>query len=374
MRLFSHTGNKKKSLFNDKSVLTPLHLLEDDEIVDREKEMKIIADYIKRVLAGLSSKILFIYGSSGLGKTSITRYVLSKLQVEGIEEALPIYINCLDKRTKHSILTELMRFFRAFYDGKGRSSDEILEDFKNEVKKEDKVPIIVLDNFDRLSDLESLLWSLMDLRSYFHCGIILISTGKFDLSSKLGFRIKSILNVEELYFSSYNKELIFQIMKARVKSAFSVKVADKALKLIAEYIEQKDSNMKIAFNILINAGELAEWTNSNSIEEKRVKKAIEELEKINLLEKIREMERKGGKELEVLKCIMELKGKKIDSGSLFEYMKKRGIRMSRRSFVNYINYLEKEGFIKTRSIVKGRGRSREIELKTEKKMMLEGTI
>ena len=96
MKLFSEIKKSKVSLFKDKTVLTSRHLLEDEEVVDREEEIERIADYIKRVLAEGSFQILFIYGSSGLGKTVITRYVLSKLQVENVAQALPIYIDYRD--------------------------------------------------------------------------------------------------------------------------------------------------------------------------------------------------------------------------------------------------------------------------------------
>jgi len=42
-------------------------LLKDEEVIDREKEIDAITDYIKRVLNGRYSKVLFIYSSSGLG-------------------------------------------------------------------------------------------------------------------------------------------------------------------------------------------------------------------------------------------------------------------------------------------------------------------
>lgn len=126
--------------------------------------------------------------------------------------------------------------------------------------------------------------------------------------------------------------------------------------------------MKIAFNLLMNAGEIAEWENSNEINEKHASQAISEMEKVLIGERLREMEKKRRNELIVLKCIAELDGKqRIDSGSLFEYLKERGIKISRRSFANYINYLEKEGFIETKPIIKGRGRSREVKLRAQLK-------
>ena len=300
MRLFSEIKRSKVSLFRDKTVLASKHLLEDEEVVDREEEIERIADYIKRVLAEGSFQILFIYGSSGLGKTAITRYVLNKLQTENVEQALPIYVDCIDKNTRHSILSELMRFFRAFYDGKGRGCDEILEDFISQLKRSKQIPIITLDNFDRVSDLEKLLWDLNELSTYVQCGVILISTGKFDLLNHLGNRIRSRLNIEELYFKKYDEETIFKILKARVKSAFSNKVSDKALRLIARYSEEKGGNVKIAFNLLLNAGEIAQWEESNKVEEFHAKEAISKLERIIINDKLREMERKRKNELKVL--------------------------------------------------------------------------
>ena len=48
MKLFSRIEKPKTNLFKDRTALAPHHLLEDHEVIDREKEIEIIADYIKR--------------------------------------------------------------------------------------------------------------------------------------------------------------------------------------------------------------------------------------------------------------------------------------------------------------------------------------
>ena len=59
------------------------------------------------------------------------------------------------------------------------------------------------------------------------------------------------------------------------------------------------------------------------------------------------MEKRRKNELMVLKCIAELDGKqRIDSESLFEYLKEKGMKISRRSFANYINIWKKRDLLK----------------------------
>jgi len=124
--------------------------------------------------------------------------------------------------------------------------------------------------------------------------------------------------------------------------------------------------VKIAFNLLLNAGEIAQWEESNKVEESHAKEAISRLERVVISDKLRKMERKRKNELKVLKCIAELSEKqRVDTGSLIDYLKLKKVRISRRSLANYINYLEREGLIETSFIKKGRGRSREIKLKVD---------
>ena len=65
MRLFSEIKKSKISLFKDKTALTSRHLLEDEEVVDREEEIERIANYIKNAS---SRRILNDY-YRGLDKT-----------------------------------------------------------------------------------------------------------------------------------------------------------------------------------------------------------------------------------------------------------------------------------------------------------------
>ena len=84
-------------------------------------------------------------------------------------------------------------------------------------------------------------------------------------------------------FIKYDEEIIFKILKARVKSAFSNHVSDKELRLITEYSEKKGGNVKIAFNLLLNADEIANEKNQIRLKNLMRKRPVQDLKELSLM-------------------------------------------------------------------------------------------
>jgi Cdc6-like AAA superfamily ATPase len=62
------------------------------EIIDREKEQEIIANFLKETANGKNST-LYIYGIPGIGKTVVTRSIANQFE-ETRENASMIYLTC----------------------------------------------------------------------------------------------------------------------------------------------------------------------------------------------------------------------------------------------------------------------------------------
>jgi Cdc6-like AAA superfamily ATPase len=359
--LFSGLKEKGKAqVFKNKSALSSSYLLSEEEVVDREEEIEAIARYIKQVLVGESSKFLLVSGPSGSGKTCIARFVLRKLQEE-VENSLPMYLDCIASSTEHSILTELMRFFRHFYEGKGRGSKEIAQEFRELIRKDRSKPIVVLDNVDRVVDLERTLWRFSSLPNI---GLILITTGKGNISLKLRQRAKTSFSFEDLVFKSYDSEELFQILKSRVSSAFLSPIPEKALRRIADWVEGKGGNAKIAFSLLLEAGEQAQWKGEGRITLEHIEEAIKKFERQGVYEKIEELRVKRGDEFKLLQQIAELesKGIVITTGELERRSQLIGLKLPPRTLRSYLEDLQRRKLITTKIVRKGSGRTREIRL------------
>ena len=61
-------------------------------VVDREKEKLALKDYLLKVLEGRKNAF-YIYGIPGIGKTTITKYVLNQFE-DANENSEILYVNC----------------------------------------------------------------------------------------------------------------------------------------------------------------------------------------------------------------------------------------------------------------------------------------
>ena len=59
-------------------------------IIDREKEQEKIKDFLQSILKE-TSRVLYIYGKPGIGKTVVAKHVLN--QFDELENAVSIYLS-----------------------------------------------------------------------------------------------------------------------------------------------------------------------------------------------------------------------------------------------------------------------------------------
>jgi len=86
-------GNTK--IFRDREVLRHDYLPE--RLPHREEQIRQLGETVAPVLKGARSSNVFIYGKTGTGKTAVTKYVLSHLEVKAKEFQAPVkscYVNC----------------------------------------------------------------------------------------------------------------------------------------------------------------------------------------------------------------------------------------------------------------------------------------
>src|SRR5271157_416568 len=90
----------ENEVFQDERVLMPDYLPE--VMTHRERQIEEVAYGLKGAAGGKKTENMLILGPSGTGKTSTVRYVLKQLQ-EYSQKVVPIYINCWESSTRHSI-------------------------------------------------------------------------------------------------------------------------------------------------------------------------------------------------------------------------------------------------------------------------------
>jgi len=83
---------------------------EPKTIVGRENEKQAIADYLKECSAGRNSKVLYIHGIPGIGKTTVVRATLNQFE-EG-SNAVIVYHNCRNSSRQPHLHFQLSRHAR----------------------------------------------------------------------------------------------------------------------------------------------------------------------------------------------------------------------------------------------------------------------
>lgn len=170
-----------------------------ERLVGREGQVEQIARCLKPAKVGKSIKNLYIYGSPGVGKTIVTKWILK----ENFEK-ISAYVNCWNKRTSHKIMEEILLQMGYVVHGK-ESTSELVKKFEKSKRK----PIVCLDESDHMKDAD-----ILYVLARNSCGLILISNQAFALSS-VDHRIKSSLFLEEVEFKPYKKDEIFEILRER---------------------------------------------------------------------------------------------------------------------------------------------------------------
>jgi len=249
-------------------------------IVGREAEKQAIALYLKDAMRGRASKILYVHGIPGIGKTVVTRAVLKQFEDE-VEDAVVVYINCRGS----SYYQCLERIHSECFGERSRriSSKEILRAFTRKLHKDLRL-VCALDNFDKLRELDSFISSFLEMRrSIPRCGLILISTSGNEPLHLLGKRLYYSLRFEALLFKPYSLNELVEIMKCRLKEAFGKVIADElALFEIASFVRNTSQNVRHAFWIIQDAVEMLDSSDAE-ITPELARKAIEKEIKAGML-------------------------------------------------------------------------------------------
>lgn len=344
-------------IFQDERVLMPDYLPE--VMPHRERQIEEIAYGLKGAAGAKKTENMLILGPSGTGKTSTVRYVLKQLQ-EYSQKVVPIYINCWESSTRHSILNNIVSTLGEFIPRRGISTDEITDRIGEVLRRDKKIPIIALDEVDRLfagsSEEEKVLYDLARAKELFSTdfGVVAI-TNSDEFLVKLDQRIRNSLVQKQIVFKQYSPIELKDILKSRAKLAFYPEsLSEEVIPLCAARAAKNNGDARLAISLLWKAGKIAERENSEKVGEGHVRKAFEEVGEGEVVE-----EKLQGREKEVYEFIKE-KGE-VTSSEIYEKFKDE----TDRSLRNYISMLASLNLItaETRGGVGKRGKTRIIKIK-----------
>ena len=330
-------------MFRNEDALSPEFL--PDRLPGREKHEEEIASCLKPSAAGNAPINLFVHGNSGTGKTSTCKLVLKQLS-EYSGKPLPIYVNCWQNSTRQAIFAILSQKVGNVLPRRGLAGDEVFARIIQQLKREKRVPVIVLDEADKLffGGEEQVLYDLTRAHETYGTpiGVVLV-TNSSDLMAKADNRIRGSLSPQEIFFKPYSPNELKTILVERVKlSLVAGAWNDEVIALCAAHGAKNGGDARSSLKALWNGAKNAERRGSESISLDDVRRALEVTATSAEEKRRRDEALLGENEKRLLELVREKK--RVTVGELYtEYLGKWG--GSERSARNYLRELELRGFV-----------------------------
>ena len=276
---------KEDSLFSKKAALDPLAL--PNKVVGREKQAEELVRFLLGYKQGFVVPLISIYGRSGSGKSTITRYVCKNLP--GI---LYCFANLRKAKTvfgcANQILAEMGEPNLKSAYGLGAAIEKIGEAIEKRLHEEKKkLYVLVLDEFDVLfydkrGDPSDFIYKLVDLEEGFRqkgllvC-IICISNNVLS-DYEIDDRISSRIGTSEIFFEPYSGDDVLKILRERANDAFAKKIDDSVLEYCTSISSLEHGDARRAVDLLRVAANLAS-KKGEAISKEHVDRASEELQR-----------------------------------------------------------------------------------------------
>lgn len=359
-----------RNLFKNEKYLYPDYLPE--RLPHRDTEIDSLVYAFNPVLKGGKPVNVAIFGSTGVGKTCTVKYVLNELE-DYSERAKGIYINCFEFNTRHAILSKITSSVGMPVPRRGIATDEIYTMLLEGLKKNDSIPIIVLDEIDQLlrkEDGSKLLYDLLRLVEYqkTKLGIVILSND-LNMNFDLDARVRSSFMEEKIIFNPYSPQQLKDILRERVNNAlFPNVLEDHVLGVAAAHAAKLGGDCRIAIESLLKAGRLAERENSDKITLKHLRDSFDTVESNPAKKMLKHL---TDYEKIIIKLLSMEENEGITSGELYDkFRKEANVDLSERRIREIIAKLQTLNMIKADTFQpKHRGKTRKFSLTISKEIV-----
>ena len=278
----------RKRLFKNKNVL--FHDYIPDKLPGREKQIEALAEHLKPVLDGERPGNLTIYGTPGSGKTAVVNYVLKILNEVAEEENVSdlvhtVYISCPEVPSQSPLLQRIiseLRKERVKLTGWG--IDKHYEVLKKTLSNLKGNVILVLDEIDKVRNLDDLLYNLTRIRIEGGAKLSIIGiSNNLKYMEYLDSRVRSSLGRNSILFPPYNAEELIQILQERAREGIKEGVLDEdVIPYCSALAAQRDGDARFAIDLLREAVAIAESEGVEKVTKKHVNSAFEKIEMDNI--------------------------------------------------------------------------------------------
>jgi len=415
-------------IFQNKEVLRPSYT--PHELPHRTDQINQMATILVSALRGDTPSNILIYGKTGTGKTASAKFVSQELESTSQKYDVPCeveYINCEITDTQYRVLAQLANKFieknrvvvddqleelrdlqerldedgtAALVEGEYESTDDVAEriaeleadreameevpmtgwptdrvytTFFDAIDYHERVVVIMLDEIDKLVEKsgDDTLYNLSRMNSELENSRISIMGISNDLkfTDFLDPRVKSSLGEEEIVFPPYDANQLRDILQHRSEVAFKEDaLTDDVIPLCAAFAAQEHGDARRALDLLRTAGELAERSQAETVEEQHVRQAQDKIELDRVVEVVRTLPTQS-KIVLFATILLEKNGvHNINTGEVFNNYKRLCEEidadvLTQRRVTDLISELDMLGIVNAVVVSKGRyGRTKEISL------------
>jgi len=369
----------ESKIFGKREVLSP-HFT-PSKLLYRESEINNIEKALAPSLKGERGRNLFIYGKTGTGKTSCTKYVIEEVKNLPNTRAKLCYINCRIYNSRFRVLNKIIGDHLPTYAKRGYGAVDLYEKLTSWIEEDSKILVVVLDEIDLVKDLDDLVYTLTRINSDIRAGGVTIIgiSNKVSFKDELDPRSLSTLYETELVFAPYYATELYAILKDRVTDGFKRGIVkDDVLHFVAALAAKEGGDARFSLKVLTKAGELAEEHDRDEVSMKEAQEAAKSAENEIVYDVISTLPEHQKLVLYAISMLTQSGGsyKKLTDGvdtylfsgevyhrykSLTEGMRKEA--KSERWYRKYLSELEMQGLIASFESGKGiRGHTKLIKL------------
>jgi len=370
--IFDKYLDELPAIFANREVLSPHYVPEI--LPHRDDKFEELAKILAPALRGGIPSNIFIYGTTGTGKTAVTKFVLKKLKEKALSRNLDFkysFMNCQHVDTKYRLFAQLCDDIGIEVPFTGLHFDIIYQKFRAALDELNTLHVVVLDEIDMLykksSDSLYILTRMNSDLKQSRISIIGI-TNDVNFKEVLDPRIRSSLSEEEIVFSPYTAEQLRDILSQRAEVAFREGVLEYGvINLCAAIGAQQHGDARRSLDLLRVAGELAERSGDEKVTELHVRKAQQVIERNTVIEVLTSLPIQTKAVLQAI-FIAEGRSDEVTTGDVYDIYSKickfaHIDQLTTRRVGDLINELDMLGVITAQVISKGRyGRSKRIHL------------
>ncbi|QZP36427.1 AAA family ATPase [Halobaculum magnesiiphilum] len=414
-------------IFENKEVLRPSYT--PHELPHRKDQINKMATILVSALRGETPSNILIYGKTGTGKTASAKFVSQELESTSQKYDVPCeveYINCEVTDTQYRVLAQLANKFieknetviddqlddlrdlrsaatddDSALDGTefasvsdvddriadlesdreemeevpmtGWPTDRVYSTFFDAVDYHERVVVIMLDEIDKLVEKsgDDTLYNLSRMNSELENSRISIMGISNDLkfTDFLDPRVKSSLGEEEIVFPPYDANQLRDILQHRSDIAFKGDaLTEDVIPLCAAFAAQEHGDARRALDLLRTAGELAERSQADLVEEAHVRQAQDKIELDRVVEVVRTLPTQSKIVLFSIILLEQNGVHNVNTGEVFNIYKRLCEEidadvLTQRRVTDLISELDMLGIVNAVVVSKGRyGRTKEISL------------